>query len=162
MVNAHMALNSNIQAIQETITEYSETGLGVVLDNFNRFYQTADALNQAIINGIKGITDRAFTEIEQLSNSVNIKISEFNSQLGELTTRFIFDVNGLTIKSTANATKYIKLDNDSLDFIDNGNMVAQISDQQLNITSAQINNDLKIGNMKIKPSGIGGVIFVFE
>ena len=52
--------------------------------------------------------------------------------------------------------------NDSLDFMDNNTMVAQISDQQLTITNAEIDNQLKIGNLKIKPSGIGGVIFVFE
>ena len=41
-------------------------------------------------------------------------------------------------------------------------MVAQITDQKLNITNAQIEKELQIGNMKIKPSGIGGIIFVFE
>lgn len=162
MVNAHMKLTSSVETMQDTITETSETGLATILDNFNKFYATADILNQAIINALKGITNDLSTSITQLSESVDIQINSFNSELGAFKTNFSFGADGLTIKSSADATKYIKLDNDSLDFMDNGQKVAEITNQQLNITSAQINNDLKIGNMKIKPSGIGGVIFVFE
>ena len=79
-----------------------------------------------------------------------------------LTTNFQFASDGLTIKSSANSTKYIKLDNDSLDFIDSGNMVAQISDNNLKISNATVDNQMKIGNISIKPSGKGGLMFVYE
>ena len=110
----------------------------------------------------RAIVKELSTEIAQLADSVEIKINEFNSSLGELTTRFIFASDGLTIKSSANSTKYIKLDNDSLDFIDSGNMVAQISDNDLKISNATVNNQMKIGNISIKPSGKGGLMFVYE
>ena len=41
-------------------------------------------------------------------------------------------------------------------------MVAQISDSQLNISNAKIGNQLKVGNILIKPSGRGGLMFVYE
>ena len=48
--------------------------------------------------------------------------------------------------------------------MDNGTKVAEITNQQLNISKATITNEMKIGNMKIKPSGSSknGVVFVFE
>ena len=162
MVNAHTSLQSAVNTLESTISETSETGLSNILTKFNNFYGAADHLNQAIINALKSITEELSTEIAQLADSVEIKINEFNSSLGELTTRFIFASDGLTIKSSANSTKYIKLDNDSLDFIDSGNMVAQISDNDLKISNATVNNQMKIGNISIKPSGKGGLMFVYE
>ena len=79
-----------------------------------------------------------------------------------LSTHFVFSTNGLTIKSTANATKTVHLDNDSLDFMDNGTVVAQITDKQLLITDAEVKNQMRVGNIRIKPSGIGGIMFIYE
>ena len=90
------------------------------------------------------------------------KVESLGGDVDEITTHFSFATDGLTIKSTENASKTIKLDNDSLDFLDNGNKVAQISDQQLSITNADVLNELKIGSIKLKPSGRGGILFVFE
>ena len=162
MNNAHTSLKTAISNMEKSVNATDSSGLSAVLNKFNVFYESADALNQAIINGLKGVTDSLSTSIQQLTKEVNIQINSFNSQLGQITTRFTFGTDGLTIKSTANASKYIKLDNDSLDFMDNGTKVAEITNQQLNISKATITNEMKIGSMKIKPSGIGGVIFVFE
>lgn len=162
MVSSHTKLEGAITSLQANMSEISSSGLSSILNKFTTFYQAADVLNQAIINAINGTTKDLSTQIEQLAEEVNIKVKSFNDKLGEIETRFIFDETGLSIKSTANAQKYIKLDNDSLDFMDNGKKVAEVTDQQLNITNAEITNEMKIGNMKIKPSGVGGVMFVFE
>ena len=162
MTTAHTNLKTKINSINSSITTTDETGLSATLELFNTFYSSAESLNKAIVSALKGITDELSTSITQLSNSVDIQINSFNEELGEFRTNFVFGSDGLTIKSSADATKYIKLDNDSLDFMDNNTMVAQISDEQLTITSAEIEKEMKIGNLKIKPSGIGGIIFVFE
>ena len=162
MTTAHTNLTTEIDSINSSITTTDETGLSATLELFNTFYSSAESLNKAIVSALKGITDELSTSITQLSNSVDIQINSFNEELGEFRTNFVFGSDGLTIKSSADATKYIKLDNDSLDFMDNNTMVAQISDEQLTITSAEIEKEMKIGNLKIKPSGIGGIIFVFE
>ena len=41
-------------------------------------------------------------------------------------------------------------------------MVAQISDNSLDISNAKIENQMQIGNISIKPSGKGGLMFVYE
>ena len=139
-----------------------ENGLNGILSLFNNFYNVAEQMNNAINKSYQEVTTMLQTKITQLNDEVSIQISNTNSQLYNLTTRFQFDIDGLTIKSTANASKYIKLDNDSLDFMDGGNMVAQISDQRLNITSASISNDISIGQLKIIPSPNGGLMFIYE
>ena len=164
MSNNYDALGLAIETIQATITETDEEGLGSILAKFSAFYNSAEILNQAILNHLQEETKYVSTQIEQLAESINFQISSFNDNFEQITTRFIFDKDGLTIKSSANATKYIKLDNDSLDFMDNNTKVAEITNQQLNISKATITSEMKISNMKIKPSGSsgGGVIFVFE
>ena len=164
MSNNYNALGLAIETIRATITETDEEGLGSILAKFSTFYNSAEILNQAILNNLQEETKYVSTQIEQLAESINFQISSFNDNFEQITTRFIFDEDGLTIKSSANATKYIKLDNDSLDFMDNNTKVAEITNQQLNISKATITSEMKISNMKIKPSGSsgGGVIFVFE
>ena len=164
MKNSFSTLSSEVAYLKSSQNEISNSGLGDILQLFNNFYTFAEELNEEILNSLKGITNSLSTTIEQLSDSITIKINEFSSELDSISTHFIFDTDGLTIKSSADSTKYIKLDNDSLDFMDNGNKVAEITNQQLNITKAEIKSDMKIGNMKIKPSGSSknGVIFVFE
>ena len=158
-------LTSVVSALEESIAETSETGLSNVLEKFNNFYLIAEELSKAISNAVAGMTKETKTKVEQLADSYNIVVSDIETigkDVNELTTHFKFAKDGLTIKSTENATKYIKLDNDSLDFIDNDNMVAQVSDQQLFITDAEVTNQMRIGNILIKPSGIGGIMFIYE
>jgi hypothetical protein len=100
-----------------------------------------------------------------LTNRINIKISEITTignKVNELYTHFTFASDGMTIKSSQNATKTVKLDNDSLDFMDNNTVVAQITDKQLLITDAEVKKQMKIGNITIKPSGVGGIMFIYE
>ena len=162
MVEAYVNLNNAIDALQQSITTTDPEGLSSILLLFSTFYAIADSVNKSILELLKSMNDNAYAQINQLATSVEIQIQSVNAGLNELTTRFQFTGQGLIIKSDANASKYIKLDNDSLDFMDNGNMVAQVSDQQLTISNAEIESQMKIGNIRIKPSGLGGIIFVFE
>jgi hypothetical protein len=159
------SLTESVASINDKLTEASPTGLSNILNTFSAFYNSAEALNEAITNSLTDISVSAQTQLTQLSDSYNItasRIAGVESDVKNLTTNFKFDADGLTIKSTANATKYIKLDNDSLDFMDNGHMVAQISDNSLNISNAKIEDQMQIGNISIKPSGNGGLMFVYE
>ena len=158
-------LTQVISQMEIDMLNTSETGLSAILEKFNKFYTSSEALHEAITNSLSGMTKETFTKVSQLSDSYNItasKVENLGGSVDEITTHFSFATDGLTIKSTENASKTIKLDNDSLDFLDNGNRVAQISDQQLSITNADVLNELKIGSIKLKPSGRGGILFVFE
>ena len=162
---AQSELASVINTINSTITTTDETGLANVLTKFNAFYDIAETLSEAIINSVTINTKETKTEVTQLKDSYNIAISQIEGVQGNINTvmtSFNFASDGLTIKSSANASKYIKLDNDSLDFIDGGSIVAQISNSSLLITDAQVLNQLIIGNIKIHPSGKGGLMFTYQ
>jgi hypothetical protein len=158
-------LASAISPLESSINEASESGLSEVLNKFNIFYSLAEELTQAISNALAGMTKEVKTQVTQLADNYTIsasRIENIGNQVNELSTHFVFSTDGLTIKSTANATKTVHLDNDSLDFMDNGTVVAQITDKQLLITDAEVKNQMRIGNILIKPSGIGGIMFIYE
>ena len=158
-------LENVITPLKSTVNNADDRGLNDVLEKFNKFYEIAEALNQSISNSLAGYSQETRTQVEQLADNYKItasKIETIGESVNNLTTSFNFNTDGLTIKSTKNATKYIKLDNDSLDFMDNNTMVAQISDQKLTITNSEVKNEMKIGNIRIKPSGIGGIMFIYE
>ena len=159
---SYLTLESSILIMQQTISTTDEEGLSSILALFNNFYAMADLFNESITEALKGMNDSVSNNLSNLSNSVTNQITSINGEISSIMTRFTFADDGLTIKSTTNATKHIKLDNDSLDFIDGGSMVAQITDQQLSISNAKVDNQMKIGNITIKPSGMGGIIFVYE
>lgn len=162
---AHTNLHNKIFEIEGTLNDSDENGLSEVLNLFNNFYEEAHLLNEALQRQVMLISKENKTTIQQMSDNVNIAISQvenLNGTVSELSTHFNFSNDGLTIKSSADADKYIKLDTDSLDFMDDGQMVAQISNKELNITNATIEGQMSVGNLKIKPSGLGGMIFVFE
>ena len=54
-----------------------------------------------------------------------------------------------------------RLSDQELAFYDSGSKVASISNQKLNITDAEINRNLRIGQIEIVPSAKGGVVFKF-
>ena len=158
-------LTTVISQLESSINEASESGLSNILDKFNIFYSLAEELTQAISNALAGMTKEVKTQVTQLADNYTIsasRIENIGNQVNELSTHFVFSTNGLTIKSTANATKTVHLDNDSLDFMDNGTVVAQITDKQLLITDAEVKNRMRVGNILIKPSGIGGIMFIYE
>jgi hypothetical protein len=158
-------LTSVISPLESSINEASESGLSEILNKFNIFYSLAEELTQAISNALAGMTKENQTKIEQLTNDVKIKITEITTigdKVNELYTHFTFASDGLTIKSSQNATKTVKLDNDSLDFMDNNTVVAKITDKELLIKDAEIENQMRVGNILIKPSGIGGIMFIYE
>ena len=163
--DAHTNLHNKISEIENTLNDLEENGLSEVLNLFNKFYEEAHLLNEALQRQVMLISKENKTTIQQMSDNVDIAISQvenLNGTVSELSTHFNFSNEGLTIKSSADADKYIKLDTDSLDFMDDGEMVAQISNKELNITNATIEGQMSVGNLKIKPSGLGGMIFVFE
>ena len=165
LTTAKDELISAVAPLEESISTASKSGLNNILIKFNNFYSLAEELTLAIQNSLAGLAKETKTQVTQLADSYNISISKvehIGQQVDELTTHFNFTSDGLVIKSDENATKTVKLDNDSLDFLDNNTVVAQITDKRLLIRDAEVENELKIGSFKIKPSGTGGIMFIHE
>ena len=165
LTTAKDELISAVAPLEESISTASKSGLNNILIKFNNFYSLAEELTLAIQNSLAGLAKETKTQVTQLADSYNISVSRvehIGQQVDELTTHFNFTSDGLVIKSDENATKTVKLDNDSLDFLDNNTVVAQITDKRLLIRDAEVENELKIGSFKIKPSGTGGIMFIHE
>ncbi len=82
------------------------------------------------------------------------------SHYAELLTYIRFSENGIEIGKQGNAIT-MQLDNDSLDFYNNGTRVAYISDNQLYITDGRFLRSVRIGNYGFIPEANGSVSFTY-
>lgn len=82
------------------------------------------------------------------------------SHYAELLTYIRFSENGIEIGKEGNAIT-MQLDNDSLDFYNNGTRVAYISDNQLYITDGRFLRSVRIGNYGFIPEANGSVSFTY-
>ena len=120
------------------------------------------------VSGAKTAVGTGYSATASINSVTGGQANKNNYTLTSASTTFKIIVKTITItgvKATnriVNATKTVKLDNDSLDFMDNNEIVAQVTDKQLYITNAEVTNQMKIGNILIKPSGIGGIMFIYE
>lgn len=83
-----------------------------------------------------------------------------SSHYSELLTYIRFTANGVEIGKDGSAIT-MRLDNDSLDFYNNGMKVAYISDNMLYITNARFLEAVRIGNYGFVPEANGSVSFTF-
>lgn len=82
------------------------------------------------------------------------------SHHAELLTYIRFSENGIEIGKEGNAIT-MQLDNDSLDFYNNGTRVAYISDNQLYITDGRFLRSVRIGSYGFIPEANGSVSFTY-
>lgn len=82
------------------------------------------------------------------------------SHYAELLTYIRFSDNGIEIGKEGNAIT-MKLDNDSLDFYNNGTKVAYVSDNTLYITDGRFLRSVRIGNYGFIPEANGSVSFTY-
>lgn len=83
-----------------------------------------------------------------------------SSHYAELLTYIRFSESGIEIGKAGNAIT-MQLDNDSLDFYNNGTRVAYISDNQLYITDGRFLRSVRIGNYGFIPEANGSVSFTY-
>ena len=82
------------------------------------------------------------------------------SHYAEILTYIRFSENGIEIGKEGNAIT-MQLDNDSLDFYNNGTRVAYISDNQLYITDGRFLRSVRIGSYGFIPEENGSVSFTY-
>ena len=83
-----------------------------------------------------------------------------SSHYAELLTYIRFSESGIEIGKEGNAIT-MQLDNDSLDFYNNGTRVAYISDNQLYITDGRFLRSVRIGSYGFIPEANGSVSFTY-
>lgn len=118
--------------------------------------------NQELIN-------QRFSEVMQTGNNLEISISEIISKVNEnkaltdnefdfIKTYFNFASDGLEIGKTSSEMT-LKLLNDRISFLDNGNEVAYISDNKLEIFDGNFMNSLGLGRFEFVPRESGNLSF---
>lgn len=163
------------KTIDTIIEESKNEVIGIIADSSN------DVLNEAKNNTnevLKDYVDKDTydTYVSSTTSTLNVLNDSidmnFNTMLGrinnisgdvdskwrELLTYIRFSSEGIEIGKSNNPI-VMKLDNDDLAFYQNGVKVAYISNNKLEITDAQVNKSLRIGNYVFAPRTNGSLDF---
>lgn len=106
-------------------------------------------------NGVYTSIDRAYLDSVAYTQSM---LENYKADVGQYMT---FDENGLTLGATTSAFKTV-IDNQRLAFMDGDNAVAYISNNQLYIPNAVIQQTLTLGKFFFSPRTDGGVSLVWQ
>lgn len=154
-----------------------DTSGNLVLDGSVRISTAADTETLEEISDpsrfdqrIKGAVDAASEQIEQKIISAKESITaytdrvlnEYKSEVGQY---MDFGENGLTIGVRVNGQESAfktKIDNQQMAFLDEGNVVAFISNKQLYIPNAVVQKSLWLGKYAFVPKEDGGVSLVWQ
>lgn len=91
------------------------------------------------------------SEITGLSSSTETKFSEVN--------KYIRFIDGAIIIGVEGNPLILKMQNDRISFLENGNEVAYISNRRMYITDVEVINSLTIGNFAFLPRNNGNLTF---
>lgn len=125
----------------------------IAKSEYDSFVETVRNILQMEANG----TTMLFQTINEAIQHVGDTES---SHYAELLTYIRFNEEGIEIGKQGNAIT-MKLDNDSLDFYNNGTRVAYMSDNTLYITDGRFLRTVRIGNYGFIPEANGSVSFTY-
>ena len=120
---------------------------------YEEFSQTVKNILSMEADGTTMIFNTIYEAIQQVGDTEA-------SHYAELLTYIRFSDNGIEIGKEGNAIT-MQLDNDSLDFYNNGTRVAYISDNTLYITDGRFLRSVRIGNYGFIPEANGSVSFTY-
>jgi len=95
------------------------------------------------LNGENGVV-QSISNLQQTANSFTLTLTNINADLTEMQQYLTYENGVLTLGETGSPFK-AQLDNTQLAFVQNGNIVAYVSNNKLYITNAEITDNLQIG-----------------
>ena len=125
----------------------------IAKSDYDTFAETVRNILQMEADGTTMLFQTLNKAIQQVGDSEA-------SHYAELLTYIRFNADGIEIGKEGNAIT-MQLDNDSLDFYNNGTRVAYISDNQLYITDGRFLRSVRIGNYGFIPEANGSVSFTY-
>lgn len=141
------------------------TGKHDLVPLFADFYTEYNGLVYIIGELTKSKLERQEAEIKILNDSVTTAITEsriINDQVVMIQKFMRFSTTGLEIFSATGDIEgrfKVRIDESKMAFLDNNEEIAYLSNQKLNISSAEISNELKIGEIVARRSAKGGMVF---
>lgn len=119
-----------------------------------------DTFSETVRNILQMEADGTTMLFQTLNEAIQQVGDTEASHYAELLTYIRFNGDGIEIGKQGNAIT-MKLDNDSLEFYNNGTRVAYISDNQLYITDGRFLRSVLIGNYGFIPEANGSVSFTY-
>lgn len=141
------------------------TGKYQLVQLFTTFYNEYNNFVYIIGEMTKSKLQRQESEIKILNDSVTTVITEsriLNDQVTTIQKFMRFTTTGLELFSMVgdNEGRFkVRIDESKLSFMDNNEEIAYLSNQKLNISKAEISDELKIGEIISKRSAKGGMVF---
>ena len=136
-------------AVESKVTETTKTATA----DFETFAETVRNILQMEADGTTMLFQ---TIIEEIARVEGVESSHY----AELLTYIRFSEEGIEIGKQGNAIT-MKLDNDSLEFYNNGILVAYMTNNTLNITDGRFLRSVRIGNYGFIPESNGSVSFTY-
>lgn len=136
-------------SVENKVTET----IGNSTAEFETFTQSVRNILQMEADGTTMIFQ---TVLEEITRVEGVEASHY----AELLTYIRFGEDGIEIGKQGNAIT-MKLDNDSLEFYNNGTRVAYMSDNTLYITDGRFTRSVRIGNYGFIPETNGSVSFTY-
>lgn len=119
-----------------------------------------DSFSEVVRNILKMEADGTTMLFQTINEAIKDVGDTEASHYAELLTYIRFSEDGIEIGKEGNAIT-MRLDNDSLDFYNNGTRVAYMSDNTLYITDGRFTRSVRIGNYGFIPEANGSVSFTY-
>lgn len=119
-----------------------------------------DSFAETVRNILKMEADGTTMLFQTINEAIQQVGDTEASHYAELLTYIRFSEDGIEIGKEGNAIT-MRLDNDSLDFYNNGTRVAYMSDNTLYITDGRFTRSVRIGNYGFIPEANGSVSFTY-
>lgn len=171
MNTAYTNVENMINPILTNMTQTSNASSSAVHTTFQTFYTAYETLMTALQQSVIILATKHSTKLEQLDKEITMTASKaeiMQDKVNQFDAHMRFSADGFVeIFATENGKKgrfSTQITNKKLSFKDNDVEVAYVSNQELNINKAVINDTMKIGKFAIKPSGssTGGIVFAYE
>lgn len=146
VLNGTIRINSSADTTVSTLDDLTDT---------NRW--TAQ-INEAVHNESQAIYDSIDQKYTSVLDEATSQLEQYKADIGQY---MQFDEDGLTLGALTSSFKTV-IDNQRLAFKEGDTVVSYISNSQLYITDAVINNTLILGNFFFSPRSDGGVSLTWQ
>lgn len=154
--NGGMMSSLNLNVIEQAKERYTPNGLA---KNLSRVSIKADKVNAQVlllaeeVNVLDAKLQSTEAILEPQSFRIKVRqadIDNYGNVLEEVSKNFVFDNQGLEI-GTSNSSKSMKVDEESIKFMDGSSTLASLSGEDgLDVSRARITQSIKVGVHKIE------------
>ena len=151
------ALNDNITS---AVDKAKNDTLDEVADKYtlNKDYEEFTKMTTSSIEQTNNKVDTTFTSVTTNIQSVNGQLTEFKNTVD---THIRMDSDGISI-GKSDSPFSVNISNQKMSFKEQGTEVAYISDKEMRITDAVIENSMVLGNFKFIPRITGNMSLIWD